>query len=212
MKHIVFDFGGVLFRWRPEELLQQVLPQRAADAGQAAHWVAQIFQSYGGDWAEFDRGTVTVPELVQRIATRTGLAPAEVQAVVDAVPQALAPVPQTVALLERLRAATRAAGTRLFYLSNMPAPYADHLEASHPFIGLFDDGVFSARVKQIKPEPGIFTLAAARYGVPVESLVFLDDHAPNVEAARAAGWHGVHFQHADQCEAELRAAGHWPGA
>jgi putative hydrolase of the HAD superfamily len=74
--NIVFDFGGVLFRWRPAELLQQVLPQRAPDAEQAAHWVAQIFQSYGGDWGEFDRGTVTVPDLVQRIATRTGLAPA----------------------------------------------------------------------------------------------------------------------------------------
>lgn len=211
MNHIVFDFGGVLFRWRPDELLQQVLPQRAPDAAQAAHWVRQIFQGYGGDWGEFDRGTVGVPDLVQRIAARTGLAPDEVQAVVDAVPEALAPVPETVALLAELRAATRAAGTRLCYLSNMPAPYADHLEATHPFLGWFDDGVFSARVQQIKPEPAIFATAAARFGVPVERLVFLDDHAPNVEAARAAGWQGVHFQDAAQCAAALRAQGLWPG-
>ena len=212
MKHIVFDFGGVLFRWRPDELLRSVLPDRATDDARTAHWLREVFQGYGGDWGEFDRGTVTVPELVQRIAARTGLAAAEVQAVVDAVPAALTPVPETVALLERLRAATRAAGTRLYYLSNMPAPLADHLEASHAFLGWFDDGVFSGRVRQIKPEPGIFALAAARFGVPPATLVFLDDHAPNVEAARAAGWHGVHFQRADQCEAALRAAGHWPGA
>jgi len=210
--NIVFDFGGVLFRWQPAELLQQVLPRRAPDAVRAAYWEAEIFQSYGGDWAEFDRGSVAVPELVQRIATRTGLSPAEVQAVVDAVPDALTPVPETVALLEQLRAATRAAGTGLFYLSNMPAPYADHLEANHPFIGWFDGGVFSARVREIKPEPGIFALAAARYGVPAETLVFLDDHLPNVEAARAAGWHGLHFRDAAQCTQALRAQGLWPDA
>jgi putative hydrolase of the HAD superfamily len=210
VKHIVFDFGGVLFRWRPDELLRTVLPHRAADAAQAAHWVREVFQGYGGDWAEFDRGAVTVPDLVQRIAGRTGLAPDEVQAVVDAVPDALAPVPETVTLLARLREATRAVGTRLLYLSNMPAPYADHLEAAHPFVGWFDDGVFSARVRQIKPEPAIFALAAERFGVPAETLVFLDDHGPNIDAARAAGWHGVHFRDAAQCAAALRAHGFWP--
>jgi FMN phosphatase YigB (HAD superfamily) len=41
----------------------------------------------------------------------------------------------------------------------------------------------------------------------VDELVFLDDHPPNIEAARALGWHGRVFHHAAQAEAELRAAG-----
>ena len=78
MTAVVFDFGGVLLRWQPAQLIRDLLPQRAPDDDSARQVAGQIFQSYGGDWAEFDRGTVTVPELVQRIATRTGMAPAEV--------------------------------------------------------------------------------------------------------------------------------------
>jgi len=206
--HFVFDFGRVLFDWQPAALLQRVLPQRVVDETSAAHWVAQVFQQYGGDWGEFDRGTVTPAELVARIAARTGLGPAEVRAVVDAVPQALQPIPASVALLQRLRRPGRA----MFYLSNMPAPFADHLERQHAFVRAFDDGVFSARVRLIKPEPAIFALAAARFGVPPAELLFLDDHAPNVAAARAAGWQALAFSDAAQCERDLRHAGWWPAA
>lgn len=206
--HFVFDFGRVLFDWQPAALLQRTLPQRAVDGASTAHWVAQVFQGYGGDWGEFDRGTVTPADLVSRIAGRTGLAAAEVQAVVDAVPQALQPIPASVTLLQRLRQP----GRPMFYLSNMPAPYADHLERTHDFVRGFDDGVFSARVQLIKPEPAIFDLAASRFGLPPAELLFLDDHAPNIAAARAAGWQALQFHDATQCERDLRQAGWWPAA
>ena len=164
--------------------------------------------AYGGDWGEFDRGTATVPELVQRIARRTGLREAEVQAVVDGVPGELQPLPDTVQLLRRLRDA----GHPLVYLSNMPAPYADYLEATHDFVGWFRDGVFSARVQAIKPEPAIFDLAARRFGVQPSDLLFFDDHLPNVQAAQAAGWQAVHFTGVAAAEAALRERGLWPEA
>lgn len=204
MKRIVFDLGAVVLQWRPAEMLARELPGRVVDAASAAHWQAQVFQGYGGDWGDYDRGTVSVPDLVARIATRTGLAPAEVQAVVDAVPHELRPIPQTVALIERLRAA----GHRLHYLSNMPAPCADVLERREAALfAHFDSGVFSGRVQHVKPEPAIYALAAERFGADAAELVFLDDHEPNVVAARAAGWHGVHFRDAARAEAELRQQG-----
>ncbi len=207
MKRFVFDLGAVVLQWRPAEVLARVLPDRVVDAASAAHWKTQVFQGYGGDWGEFDRGTVSVPDLVARIAARTGLSPAEVRAVVDAVPRELRPIPETVALIGRLRAA----GHRLHYLSNMPAPCADVLERREAALfAQFDSGVFSGRVLQVKPEPAIYALAAGRFGVPPGELVFLDDHEPNVVAARAAGWHGVHFRDAAQAEAALHEAG-WVG-
>ena len=202
-KKFVFDFGRVVFRWEPEALLRELLPQRAFDSSSAAHWTAQIFQSYGGDWGAYDRGTVTPRALVQRIATRTGLHEDEVQRVVDGAPLALTPLPDTVALLQRLHAA----GRRLYYLSNMPAPMAQHLQDNHAFLSLFSDGVFSGRVGHNKPEAKIYEIAAERFGHPVEELVFLDDHPPNIEAARALGWHGHVFRSAAQAQAEMRAAG-----
>ncbi len=201
--NIVFDFAGVLFHWQPYRLVQRELPHLAGDEAAARRWAEAIFQGYGGDWAEFDRGRVEVPELVRRISARTGLSPAQVQAVVDAVPAELQPQPQTVALLGRLHAA----GHRMYFLSNMPQPYAVHLERENAFIGWFVDGVFSARVHLIKPEPQIFALAARRFGVPPEQLVFIDDVAANVQAARHAGWNAVHFVDAADCEEQLRRHG-----
>ncbi len=205
-KRIVFDLGAVLFHWQPEAMLQRELPHVAVDDHSARHWVGQIFQSYKGDWGEFDRGTVTVPELVQRISQRTGLAAADVHTVVEAVPRELQPMADTVSLLYRLHAA----GHTLHYLSNMPAPYADILEKNE-FFGCFESGIFSARVHHNKPEAQIFVLAQQLYGVPASELVFLDDHEPNVQAAQALGWNAIQFRQAQQAETDLRAAG-WVAA
>ena len=202
-KKIVFDFGGVLFRWRPEAMLMREIPHVATDEDRARHWAREIFQAYGGDWGEFDRGKVAVPDLVQRISRRTGLAAADVQQVVDRAPHELQPIAESVLLLTQLREA----GHTLFFLSNMPEPYAAHLERENEFVGWFAEGVFSCRVHHIKPEPAIFELAAARFRTPPSELVFLDDHGPNVERARSLGWHAVHFETALQAQQTMRERG-----
>jgi putative hydrolase of the HAD superfamily len=203
---VVWDFGAVLFNWRPAALLQRVLPTRALDEASTAHWVAQFFQAYSGDWGEFDRGAVDVPTLVQRISARTGLSAAEVLAVVDAVPAELQPLPTSVALVQRLHSA----GVVQHYLSNMPAPYAVHLLQHHAFLGRLHSGVFSSDVKLIKPDPAIFALAATSFGVPASQLLFFDDHPANVQAARAAGWQAELFlgvDAAEQAQAALQLRG-----
>ena len=197
----VFDFGRVVFRWRPEVLLQTVLPHRATDADTTRHWVQQVFQAYGGDWGDFDRGVVEPPELARRIAARTGLTEAEAAAIIEAAPRELEPLPDTEAWLRRLHAQ----GRPLHYLSNMPEPFAAHFERTHDLMALFESGVFSARVQLLKPDAAIFEHAAAAFGRAPADLLFLDDHLPNIVAAREAGWTAVHFTDAAQAEAEVLA-------
>lgn len=198
--NLVWDFGGVLLGWHPPSLLRRTLPARA---DQAEHWARQIFLFEDGEWLEYDRGTAELPDVVARIAARTGLPLQEVQAVVDGVPGELQPIQQSVALLARLRAQ----GRRQFFLSNMPAPMADRLEAAHDFIGWFEAGVFSGRVRLLKPERAIFDLAAKRFGVEPSQLLFFDDHAANVEAARAAGWQAERFTSAAEAAVILQDRG-----
>ncbi len=200
---LVFDFGRVVFRWRPEVLVANTLPHRAADAESTRHWTSQIFQSYEGDWQHFDRGTVEPPELARRIAARTGLTEDEVHAVIANATDELEPLPDTVAWLRRLQAQ----GRPLHYLSNMPEPFARHFERTHDFMQAFESGVFSSRAKLVKPEPGIFAHAAQVFGREPGALLLLDDHLPNIDAACAAGWQGVHFVDAAQAEAEVAALG-----
>jgi len=86
----------------------------------------------------------------------------------------------------------------------MPEPYARHLERTHDFLGCFEAGVISGRVRVIKPEPQIFALAAERFGVQPASLLFLDDVAVNVRAAHTAGWRALQFVSAADCERQMR--------
>jgi putative hydrolase of the HAD superfamily len=52
--------------------------------------------------------------------------------------------------------------------------------------------VDSCQVGMRKPNPAIYRLALEQLGgVAPEAAVFLDDFAPNVDAARAVGLHGV---------------------
>jgi len=203
---VVFDFGAVLFRWQPVELLQQVLPQHAPDEATARHLGSSIFQSFApdSDWARFDLGQMTPEALAQRIAQRTGLPFEAVGRVIEAALHHLVAVPASVALMRALKAA----GNRMFYLSNMPVPYAEHLERANPFIAEFDGGIFSGRVGLMKPSPAIFELADQRFGIERgQPTLFIDDHAGNIAACQRHGWQGLHFGDAAQAEHELRIGG-----
>jgi putative hydrolase of the HAD superfamily len=204
---IVFDFGGVLFNWRPIKLVQRHFPRHVHDNASARATVAAVFQGFGGDWAQFDRGVLEADELVQRIAVRTGLPRANVRELVDSVPASLTPKQDTVALLERLRSA----GVTLHYLSNMPRLYAEHLDRTHPeLMAHFRSGVYSSQVRLIKPEEALYRLASDRFGVSGAQLVLLDDIERNVRAAQAHGWKALQFSDAASCERALRAQGWWP--
>lgn len=202
---VVFDFGAVLFQWQPLALLQQTVPDLAPDEAAARRVAASFFESFtpDSDWARFDLGLVEEGELARRIATRTGAPEDRVRCVIDAIPGHLQPQADTVALLQRLKAA----GHRLYYLSNMPSAYAAHLERQNAFIGDFLDGIFSARVGLMKPHRAIFELADERFALAGTPTVFIDDHAGNIAAAQAHGWQTVHFSGAAQAERELQQAG-----
>ena len=206
--NIVFDFAGVLFGWSPPALVQRILPRRASDPAAALRLVDAVFQGFGGDWGDFDRGTVQTSVLATRIAARTGLTEAEVRAVVDAVAAELQPMQESVALVEALHGA----GRRLFFLSNIPVPCAEQLDRSHGFLRCFSDGVYSGRVGLVKPEPAIFELAAQRFDRAPAELLFFDDVPANVDAARAAGWQARVFVDAAGCRRDLEASGLLPAA
>jgi putative hydrolase of the HAD superfamily len=197
--NIVFDFGGVVFHWHPASFLARVWPQRVANAEQGAAVAAQFFESYGGDWGAFDQGLIDAETVTARIAARTGWPLAEVAQVVAAVPDELQLKADTAALIAELKQA----GHRLFYLSNMPEPYADHLERTYPLAQWFEAGVFSGRVKHSKPRAEIFSIASERFGLAPEACVFLDDHPANIEAAKALGWQAVLFTTAAEARLNL---------
>jgi HAD superfamily hydrolase (TIGR01509 family) len=205
---VVFDFGAVLFHWQPLTLLREVVPELAPDDSMARTLAASIFQSFTpeSDWALFDLGRLDEATLAQRIAVRIGAQVGQVRRVIDAIPAHLQPQPEMVELLHELGGA----GHRLYFLSNMPVPYAAHLERVNPFLSAFRDGIYSGRVGLMKPHASIFELAEQRFVLDPPSTVFIDDHPGNVEAARSRGWGAVHFVEASGCRQALQAQGWLP--
>ena len=203
--NLVFDFGAVLFRWQPELLMQAHFADRATSA-QAARELVRAFLHHP-DWQSFDRGAIAEHDLVSRTSERLGLQPAAVLALLEGIEAHLTPLQPTVALLERLCQRRRErADVRLYYLSNMPAPYAQHLLRTHDFMAWFDDGVFSSTVKLAKPDPAIFKLALGQFDITAGETVFIDDHAPNVDAARALGITAFVFTDAELLARDLQSA------
>jgi HAD superfamily hydrolase (TIGR01509 family) len=201
--NIIFDFGGVVFQWRPAELLARVLPGHTATPAATQTLVQRFFQGYEGAWGAFDKGLVSAVEAAHGIASQTGLSSAQAHDVIHAVPGELQPMPLTVELIRRLRQR----GHRLFFLSNMPAPYADHLLRTHDFLQWFEDGVFSSGVRLGKPDAAIFRLALERFGIKAEGTLFIDDHPANLDAARRQGLTAIPFTDAARLEQDLIASG-----
>lgn len=199
---IVFDFGAVLFRWRPDLLVAEHLAPHAATPPAAQALARDIF--HHDDWQSFDRGAVELPWVIERTARRLDLPQDELAGLMSDIPQRLVPIDETVALLTRLQARReRRDGIGLYFLSNMPAPFARVLEQRHGFLRGFDGGVFSGDVGLIKPDPAIYALAEARLGLVPQRTVFIDDLADNVRAARARGWRAIQFESAQQLAATL---------
>ncbi len=204
-KEVVFDLGGVVFRWQPLVLLQELFPEQVRSEAVAREWAAQIFQTFHpeADWALFDLGLIEPEPLAQRIAARTDLAEADLLHLMRSIPPHLQPIQGTVDLIHDLKAQ----GHRLYFLSNMPAGYADHLVRVNPFFSQFEEGIFSAHVQQIKPLPDIFATAQARWPLRGQP-VFIDDVQHNIDAAEQHGWRGIRFDTPEQVRAVLVAQGY----
>jgi putative hydrolase of the HAD superfamily len=190
--NLIFDFGAVLFTWEPRKLLAQIFPQRAGTDAQAAALASEVFSH--PDWHAFDAGRMTQADVTQRTYLRTGLELPTLAQMIDGIGARLQPIQSSVALLADLRARQQAgADIGLFFLSNMPEPYARVLERNHAFMNWFDDGIFSGDVQLIKPEAAIFELATQRFGLQGDHTVFIDDLQSNIDASLIHGWQGVHL-------------------
>ncbi|MET9291059.1 HAD-IA family hydrolase [Streptomyces sp. NPDC003077] len=62
----------------------------------------------------------------------------------------------------------------------------------------FDAVVSTARIGVAKPDPRVFAIAARQAGAAMERCLFVDDTLTHVEAARAAGLRGLHYQRFEQ--------------
>jgi putative hydrolase of the HAD superfamily len=200
--NVVFDFGAVLFTWQPGLLIKTHFPEHAATPEKTLALAQAVFGH--ADWHNFDRGVLSPETVSQRTAGRLGLHEPALLALVEGIAEHLRPMPDSLALLKEVRELRQhEPALRLYFLSNMPTPYARVLERKHAILDWFDGGIFSGDVQHIKPEAEIYELLENRYALEPAHTLFIDDLATNVACAEARGWRGIRFESAAQLRAEL---------
>lgn len=195
--NIVFDLGRVVVRWEPDAIIAGVFDDPAIRASVRAHVIDHP------DWLALDRGVLSQQDAIARAAARTGLPTREIAGFLHRVPHALVPIPETVELMYRLKAA----GHRLYCLSNMQIASIDHLERTYTFWEVFDGTVISCRIHLVKPEPAVYAYLLEKHGLQGADTVFIDDMTVNLEAAARFEISTIQFENPAQCERRLRALG-----
>jgi FMN phosphatase YigB (HAD superfamily) len=195
VRNVVFDFGGVLVSWRPQEIIDSFYDEPQLREAVRTH----AFEH--DDWLDMDRGTLDEVSVVRRCAARMARPESELRALFDHVRAALTPIEPTVALLRELRERT---GLKLYGLSNMSEAIFAYLDGRHDFFKLFDGIVVSAAVKLLKPESAIYEHLRDRFKLDFSETVFIDDLPRNVESARRAGLPAIRFETAEQVRRELQ--------
>ena len=198
MKTVVFDLGGVLVDWDPRHLLRKVMPGREAEMeallGDVLNHAWNLERDKGDSWDEaMEKNKADHPQWAEIFDLYT-----------ERWPETLAGSHEgTVEILRELKAQ----GTPLYGLSNWSAEMFPHAEAKYEWLGLFDGVVVSGRVKMVKPDREIFDYLLQTYGLEAADILFIDDHEPNVVAARSYGIEAHHFTDPESLRRALVAAG-----
>jgi putative hydrolase of the HAD superfamily len=195
--NIVFDLGGVVFKWQPENIIKSVF-----DDDQAKIIVRrEIFEH--PDWLALDRGTLDYEQAITRGADRTGFSPNTIRHLLEQVPQHLTPIDGSFDLI----AALAEKQMPLYVLSNMHFASIAHLESKHDIWHLFAGKVISCRIKKMKPNLDIFHHLLESFDLAPDETVFIDDTQVNLSAAATLGIKTIKFQDAKQCRESLTQLG-----
>ncbi|MEO8353843.1 MAG: HAD family phosphatase [Chthoniobacteraceae bacterium] len=90
----------------------------------------------------------------------------------------------------------------LFLLSNTSDIHRDYIFRTYEPFRHFKAGTYSYAARTSKPAPEIYRVACRAHELEPATTVFIDDLLPNIETARALGFHTHHY-HFDRHEALL---------
>ncbi|MFI5879221.1 HAD family hydrolase [Streptomyces sp. NPDC051554] len=142
-------------------------------------------------WEAGEIGTVTENEVREQVAARLGLAPVDTESFMADLWDEYLGTPNT-ELIDYV--AGLRPHCRLGILSNSFVGARELETAAYGFDRLVDEIVYSHEIGVRKPDPQAFAITCARLQVRPGDCLFVDDFAPNVEAARVAGMQAHLFE------------------
>ncbi|MFI1172393.1 HAD family hydrolase [Streptomyces melanogenes] len=181
---VILDIGGVL----------EITP----DTGWVPRWEERLGLPPGtvaerleDVWQAGSIGTIEEREVHEQVARRLCLDSQSTEAFMgDLWAEYLGtPNEELIAYVRTLRRRCR-----LGILSNSFVGARERETELYRFDELVEQIVYSHEIGVSKPDPQAFAVTCARLGVRPADCLFIDDFAPNIEAAQDAGMHGHLFE------------------
>jgi len=209
---ICFDWGGVILR------ICRSWAEGCERAGLSVHEddLLEEVRSARQAWAQrYQLGKVSCEAFREGIAstTRGRMSPHEIGLLHDA--WLIEEYPGIAEVIDRLNTID---GVSTALLSNTNAghwkrhlPQSNDASPDYPTAGSLDHRLGSHLLGLAKPDPAMYAAAERETGFASSQIVFFDDLAENVEAARASGWTAYQIDHlgdtASQIEGHLKLEG-----
>lgn len=196
---VVLDYGNVLHTWDPYGAVAGVVPAR--------DW--EDFVTHGGfdHWNQMADAGGDLDQITAQLAAAHPDRPdwlAIYRTYLDRFRYSLlGPVPGSAQVVRDLAGA----GVPLYLLSNFHHRLFAQNADLCPELALMRGMVVSGAVNLTKPDPRIFTLALATFGLEAGRTLFVDDSQANIEAAAGVGLRTHHFTSAGRLRAELADLG-----
>lgn len=196
IKNFIFDFGNVLTKYdwgsfavelSGDESMRELMPKL-------------VFSTEL--WRKYDAGLVTEDELLTQVKEQTD---SKYHALIDKMVRTFdtdfEQYDEMVPVLKRLKEI----GANTFLLSNFPAKKYEQVAAKCPILDYVDNKVVSAYIHLTKPDKEIFEYLLDKYSLDASECMFIDDYAPNVQAAISLGMAGHVFTDAKSFISELES-------
>ncbi len=175
---MLFDADGVLQR-RPGGWVPAMEPY----AGERAEELLAVLNR--DELASLCGGVDFLPHVAARLA-EFGIAEAAETFYAD-VWLTIEVVPQSIAVVE----AVRRTGRSVHLASNQVRSRAAYMLNHLGYADLFDELFLSAHLGVAKPSPDYFRRAVELLDADPATVLFIDDHEPNIHAARSVGLHAL---------------------
>lgn len=200
-KAILFDLGNVLLRLKTDDLLKRMLANQSGLDTQA---FLTDLRSQGSAHEAYERGQITGLEFYRHLLARWKLSWSYEEWLKNWNDYFLPNPPMEVLLAELVQMG----GLRFFVLSNTNREHMAHVRRVYRFFDVVEQVFASSDLGLRKPEPEFFQTAIQKIGLPVGDILFIDDVARFVEAARARGLRAFHYTFNDlELKAYLRENG-----
>ena len=182
MKNVVFDLGRVVFAQDPAK--------STAEFKQFFSYVS--LTPMPQFWTDYDMGVLSFDQVAEKLAAYRGVEPEFAREMITIAIGKQETIRPTEKLIDELKAA----GYKLYVLSNMSREFIDFLRKQKVYEN-FDGDVVSCEVGIVKPMPEIYDLLLKRFDLDPAETIFIDDRKENVDAAAAKGIATFHFDRND---------------